>query len=405
MIKGRVIVCIASSWDYDPTSKHHIMKLLSRTNDIVWINYHGTRRPRMTKADVRHCLTAIGRVARGVVQVTPSIVQATPLVIPGATHPLMQKLHEKMVIAQIRKAVRAVDGARVKPLQIWSFAPDVPYIAGRLNEECFIYYCVDEHSRFDGVDTERIATAEAETIRRADLTITSSEPLLDSKRAIRSDTILMRHGVEYDHFASAWREVLPCPDDIASVPQPVMGFFGVVHHWIDVRLIAAVARLRPQYSFVLIGDCFVDVSALEALPNVFLLGRRPHAQLPSYCARFSAALMPFERTVMTRNVNPIKMCEYLAAGLPIVSTSLPEAQRLDQVITIADTPERFAAACDDVLASDYPGRREEISKIVEHESWLSKVEQLSAVVLNRIASRGSICQAGESSSRSCAAAL
>ncbi|UCE59341.1 MAG: glycosyltransferase [Phycisphaerales bacterium] len=405
MINGRVIVCIASSWDYDPTSKHHIMKILSRHNDIVWINYHGTRRPQMTRTDLRASLSALKRIVQGVDRVSPSIVQMTPLVIPGAGNQLMRSLHERMLVGQIRRAVRAIDPAGKKPLQVWSFAPDVPSLVQSLGEECFVYYCVDEHSQFDGVDADRIRRAEAELVKRADLVITSSKTLMEAKQAVRPDAVLMRHGVDFERFSAAWREQLPCPSDLQTIPRPIFGFFGVVHTWIDVRLIAAVARLRPQYSFVIIGECLVDVSELHRLENVHVLGRRPNSELPSYCAAFEAGLMPFQRTELTRSVNPIKMLEYLAAGLPVVSTSLPEARRFNGSISIADQPGSFAAACDDILSSNHSGRRSEISSAVESESWLSKVERLSTIIEDRIRANESPCTISESAGRCCAGVL
>jgi len=360
------------------------MKILSRHNDVVWVDYHGTRRPGITRADLKAGCYVLRRFARGVRRVSPTLRQVTPLVIPGVGQGPLRWLHERLLIAQIRRAVRGVAGRTEKPLQVWSFAPDVPFLAGRLGEEWFVYYCVDEYSQFEGIDVERIRAVEGEMIRRADMVVTTSEPLLRSKRLQRSDALLMRHGVEFDHFAAAWRGSPALPRDLAAVPKPVFGFFGLIQFWIDCRLIADVASLRPDYSFVLIGDCAMDVSPLRRLPNVHLLGRRPYDSLPAYCAGFSAGLMPFKRSVMTQNVNPIKMYEYLAAGLPVVSTPLPEAERLRGPILIAEDAEAFAQACDQVLDTNYPGRRKAISRIVEHESWLSKVEQLSEVIQQRL---------------------
>lgn len=384
MIKGRLIVCVGSSWDYDPTSKHQIMRILSRHNDILWINYHGSRRPEINSADLKDTWTVLRSVAQGLHQAGPSIAQLTPLVIPGAKSLLLQRLHRYMLIAQIRRAVRAVAGPRHKPIQIWTFAPDIPFMAGALDEECFLYYCVDEYTHFEGFDTERIRAAENELMDRADVVIVTSEPLLETKRKRRPDAILVRHGVDYDHFASAWRSSLPCPADLAAVPRPIFGFFGLLHHWVDQALIAEVARLRPLYSFVLIGDCKVNVSELESIDNVFLLGRRGYEDLPSYCAAFDAGMLLFARNPMTRNVNPVKMYEYLAAGLPIVSTPLPEARRYEGPITIADTPQRFAEACDHVLAMRDHTDRKTISQRVHQEAWLSKVECLSDIVMARV---------------------
>ena len=383
MVKGRIIICLASSWDYDPTSKHHVMRILSRHNDIVWVNYHGTRRPSLTRADLKTGCSVVGRFLKGVRRATPSIIQVTPLVIPGVTQPLLRALHKRLLVAQIRRAVRSIQGARPKPIQVWSFAPDVPYLVGEFGEECFLYYCVDEHSQFEGLDAEAITTAENALMDQADFVVTTSEALLKRKQARRPDAVLVRHGVDFDRFAQAWRSPPPRPRDLASVPGPIIGFFGLIDFWVDVGLIEQVAGLRPDYSFVLIGDCKSNVSRMRQLPNVHLLGRRRNEDLPAYCAAFSAGLLPFARTPMTRNVNPIKMYEYLAAGLPVVSTPLPEAERYLGPITIADTPEEFARACDAAIATVSPATRKAVSATVEGESWESRVELLSDIVMTR----------------------
>ena len=387
MIQNRTIVCLASSWDLDPTSKHQIMRILARHNDIVWMNYHGTRRPAATASDFRAAGSALFRFARGLRRVGPSMVQVTPLVIPGAGHPLLRYAHRRLLIAQIRRALRRTAGAGGRPIQVWSFAPDVSFLVGQLGEECFIYYCVDEYSQFDGFDAASLSESENELIDRADVVVTTSELLLRTKAVRRPDVVLMRHGVDYDHFASAWRGALKPPRDLDAVQRPIFGFFGLIHHWIDRPLLANLARLRPQYSFVLIGDCQVDVSALRRIPNVHLLGRRPYQDLPAYCAYFDAGLLPFARSIMTESINPIKMYEYLAAGLPVISTPLPEAARFAGPIRIAETAEAMAVACDEILTTDAPERRAAISRVVENDSWLSKVERLSDIVMRRASAR------------------
>ena len=219
-------------------------------------------------------------------------------------------------------------------------------------------------------------------IKRADVVITTSDSLFESRRLERPDTVLVRHGVDYDHFASAWRRSLVCPDDLAQIPKPIFGYFGLIHHWVDLTLLAETARLRPEYSFVLLGDCKVDVTALASLPNVYLLGRRPYESLPSYAAVFDAGMLLFTGNEMTRNVNPVKMYEYLAAGLPVVATPLPEARRFEGPIVVADGAERFAAACDFVLQRDCRNR-EAIAQCVRAQTWSSTVKRLSEVVMAR----------------------
>lgn len=385
MIRDRLIICIASSWDYDPTSKHHIMRILSRHNEILWINYHGTRRPSLGRTDLRDAFGALRRVAGGMRRVTPSIVQLTPLVIPGARSACVNGLHRRLLTASIRRAVKSLSRDREKPIQLWTFAPDVPYLIGAFGEECSVYYCVDEYRKFQGLDTDRIETAERELIDRADVVITTSDALWKSRRTERADTVLIRHGVDFDHFASAWRESLAPPVDLADIPKPIFGYFGLIHHWVDHALLAAVARLRPNYSFVLLGDCKVDVSAIASLPNVYLLGRKPYDALPAYASAIDAGMLLFTQCEMTRHVNPVKMYEYLAAGLPVVSTPLPEANRFRGPIVIAKGAEKFAAACDYVLKRRDRSRHA-IAERVRTETWSAKVERLSEVVMARCGS-------------------
>jgi glycosyltransferase involved in cell wall biosynthesis len=379
VIRDRLIICIANSWDYDPTSKHQLVRILSRYNDVVWVDYHGTRRPAASRADLWAVWQALRRVTRGVRRVAPSVVRLTPMVIPGARRGPMQRWHQQMLAAQIRRALGQVPGASSRPIQVWTFAPDVPHLAGRFGEECFVYYCVDEYTEFEGFDRRYIAESERVTLERADVIVTSSQSLWEKKRASRPDAVLVRHGVDYAHFASAWREPLTPPDELASIDGPVFGYFGLIHHWVDVELLAEVARLRPTYSFVLLGECKVNVSGLRGLPNVHLLGRRPYDALPGYCAGFSAGLMLFRRSEMTRHVNPIKMLEYLAAGLPVVSTPLAEAERFAGPIVFAETPAGFAEACDRVLTTPHADRAR-ISAMVAGQTWHSRAEELSGII-------------------------
>jgi glycosyltransferase involved in cell wall biosynthesis len=383
MMEGRLIICIANAWDYDPTSKHHVMRILAERNEIIWVNYRGTRRPRLTGADVRAASSALCRCFAGPTRVAPSVVQISPLVLPGATR--LRWLHERMVLSSIRRAIDNIDPRHRRPVQVWTFAPDVPFLCDRFGEECFVYYCVDEYREFKDLDAARIAHAEDELLRRADVVVTTSQNLHQTKRGYRPDAVLVRHGVDYEHFASAWRAELNPPRDVAQITRPIFGFFGLIGHWIDVQLLAAVARLRPRYSFVVMGDHHVNVSELRRQPNVHLLGRRPYQALPAYCASFHAGLLPFVRNSMTRNINPIKMLEYLAAGMPVVSTTLPEAQRFAGPIVFGDTPDRFAAACDQVLAHASPAERAGISALVAGETWSSRVALLSDVVTAHVA--------------------
>lgn len=379
MIRDRLIVCIASSWDYDPTSKHHVMKILARENHVLWVNYHGSRRPEVTRWDVRDSVRAALRVAKGMQRISERFWQLTPLVIPGATGGLLGRLHQRLLVEQIERAIAVIDPARSLAVQIWTFAPDVGFLRGALGEESLVYYCVDEYTKFQGFDHASMTQLETRLLREADTVIATSKPLCDAKRRIRNEVELVPHGVDYDHFSRAWRAPLMPPSDLAGLRRPIFGFFGLIHHWFDVELMAQVAAMRPDYSFALIGDSKVDTAKLLERPNIRLLGRRHYADLPQYCSGFAAGLLPFVRNEMTRCINPIKLTEYLAAGLPVVSTAIPAAEEFGDPVSIVRTPEEFAAACDGALRYT-SADRQQISETVREHTWEARVATLSKFV-------------------------
>lgn len=395
MIHDRTIICIANRWDYDPTSKHQVMKQLSRHNRIIWVNYRGTRRPRVSVADLGAAIHTVGAALTGVQRISASMVQVTPLVIPGTGNGVWQAVNHRLLVAQIRRVLAELPPA---PVQLWTFAPDVHFLAGKFGEQCLIYYCVDEYSAFEDFDGEAVRVAERRLIERSDLVITTSAALQESKEALHPRTHLVRHGVDAAHFARAVDRGLARPADLAGIPAPVYGFFGLIDHWFDVELISAAAQARPRASFVLLGDRRADTVSLEALPNVHLLGRRDYGQLPAYCAAFDAALLPFRINAMTRNINPIKLREYLAAGLPVVSTPLPEAVRYAPDVLVAENCESFCRQCDRALTLTELAARRRRSARVAGESWEAVVERLCDLVM-------SVCAADEGPALAASAAL
>ncbi|HNO80260.1 MAG TPA: glycosyltransferase [Phycisphaerae bacterium] len=378
-LKDRLIICIASSWDIDPTSKHQVMRILSQTNDVLWVNYHGSRRPSLNRKDARSALGALKRVASGLRPIHERMSQLTPLVIPGARDLRVRKLNEHLVVSQIKRAVRTMRKPN-QPVQLWTFAPDVDFLAGRFDEERLVYYCVDDFAAFEGFDAEAINAAEARLAGKADVVLATSKPLLEKCQRLHSNVHLVRHGVDHDHFASAL-DRRERPDALQSIPRPIAGFVGLIDHWFDVQLVSEVAKRMPDVSFVLIGDVRVDVGPLADLPNVHLLGRKPYAELPGYLASFDVGLIPFVRNQLTESVNPIKLREYLAAGLGVVSTDLPEVRRYDKFVLLTDESAAFADACRSAIASNNDDARRKRSNAMVGESWQSVTNRLCDIVM------------------------
>ena len=369
MIENRTILCFASSYDAPPTSKHHVMHLLAERNVVLWINYHASRTPAASASDLLYIGRKLAEVFRGVRKRRENLYVLTPLVVPLPSCEVARKINRMLLMTQLRRALSHV---RRGPLQIWSFTPDISYTTSQLAEEKVVYYCVDDHAEFSGYHKEQVLRDEAELCRRSDLVVTTSQALQEAKEQYNSRTILVPHGVDYRHFSQALYDDLPVPADIAAIPPPRLGFFGLIRDWVDLELLAEVARREPGWHIVLLGDSSMDLSTFRKLPNMHFLGRKPYAELPAYCRQFDVGLIPFKVNELTRAVNPIKLREYLAAGLPVISTSLPEVKRYGHLAKIADTPDAFISAVESSLTEDSLVKQKR-SEAMAHEDWPEKV--------------------------------
>ena len=166
------------------------------------------------------------------------------------------------------------------------------------------------------------------------------------------------------------------PPEIAALPKPVIGYFGLIaEDWVDVPLLIHVARSFPNGSLVLLGKSTMDLRALEQEPNIHVLGRKPYSTLPNFSKGFDVAVIPFPISEVTLNANPLKAREYLAAGLPVVSTAIPEVEILGECL-IGRTPDEFVEKLKEALIS--PGPEPARSAAMSSESWAARLEQIRA---------------------------
>jgi glycosyltransferase involved in cell wall biosynthesis len=378
MLKGKTIVCFASNYDAPPTSKHHVMHLLAEHNVVLWVNYHASRTPTASSSDLKYMFDKLLQVASGRKSPRPNFYVLTPLVIPLPGRNWARRLNRFLLINQVRLSLKRIGQGEV---QVWSFTPDVAYVLGHFNEEKVVYYCVDDHAAFTGYDRNQVLRDEEELCRKSDLVITTAMSLQKSKQAWNSNTILVPHGVDFQHFNRAQSEKFQCPDELRGIPGPRLGFFGLIRDWVDLDLLAQVARKRTDWSFVLIGDAdsSVDLSLYHDVPNMHFLGRKPYSELPAYCQHFDVGLIPFKINDLTYAVNPIKLREYLSAGLPVVSTPMPEVQLYDLLVEIADSVEGFQRSIEACLQKSENDRAARVTTM-SRETWDAKLEEITAVL-------------------------
>jgi glycosyltransferase involved in cell wall biosynthesis len=228
----------------------------------------------------------------------------------------------------------------------WFVVPHLAGVVGQLGDRLSVYYCIDDYASLPDVDVAAVREMDDELTRRADLVFVASETLLESKRRLNPETHVSPHGVDFAHFARAQDPALPVPEDIADLPRPIVGFFGLIERWIDLGLVDWLAAQRPRWTFLMIGRVAVPDAEVPRRPNVVYLGRRPYESLPAYGKSFSAALIPYHLTPQVLHANPIKLREYLAMGKPIVSVSTPEIDKFSAHVRIGRSREALLAHLD-----------------------------------------------------------
>jgi glycosyltransferase involved in cell wall biosynthesis len=384
------VVCFANDWQGDPTSKHHIMRTLGRHAPVLWVEASGMRRPDLgSVADLQRIA---GRVRRAFARPsadrrTDAAAEPADVAGPGrwtrgvrVISPLGVPLPGNAAAEAVnrwlyRRAVGNALPADAAPPLLWVYTPTVaPYLDG-IPRSGIVYHCVDRWWAFSEYDGTVMRRHHAALCRRADAVFASASELLEDCREFAPDAQLMTHGVDWDHFATAAFAPPPRPADIADVTGPILGFFGLIHDWIDQELLGRLADALPHATLVLIGKTRVDTTALLARPNVRWVGQKPFAQLPAYAAAFDVALVPFRLNELTAAVNPIKLLEYLSAGVPVVATALPEIVRMAprEGLSVGSDHDAFVAATRALLAQPLtPGRRRKISTAQRAESWLGR---------------------------------
>jgi glycosyltransferase involved in cell wall biosynthesis len=264
-----------------------------------------------------------------------------------------------------------------RPVQ-WFYDPmAVPAFAGQMGEALTVYDCMDELSRFRCAPPA-IVEREGELLDLADVVFTGGHKLFESKSRFNDNCHFYGCGVDVQHFGAARAAATAIPPELAALPRPVLGYFGVVDERLDYELIAKLAEHNPGWSIAMVGPVLkVDARSLPQRPNIHWLGQRPYAELPSLCKGFDLCLMPFALNEATEFINPTKALEYMATGRNIISTAVPDVVRnFGSVVKVAGTPEEFVLQCDEMLRHPDHGAIARGLSMASENSWDSIVAQL-----------------------------
>jgi glycosyltransferase involved in cell wall biosynthesis len=331
-------------WDFVFQRPQHLLTRCAAHHQVYYIEeplYSENTRPRL--------------------EVTPRgpsiqvVVPHLPHGLTGAqTHACLKALVDELVSGRGRRSYVT-----------WYYTPMALPFTAHLTPAAVVYDCMDELSHFKAAPPE-ITQLEEQLFGMADVVFTGGLSLYEYKKQKHSNIHPFPSSVDVAHFRRA-RAEQPEPCDQIHLPRPRIGFAGVIDERFDVDLVAAVAHARPQWQFVMIGPVVkIDPDTLPRAQNVHYLGAKAYADLPSYLSGWDVAILPFARNDATRFISPTKTPEYLAAGRPVVSTSIRDVVRgygATGLVRIADEPRACIEAIEAALLERHAG-----------DAWLKRVD-------------------------------
>ena len=378
-------VCFSSvDWWYHNRAHSDIqlMRRIAADRQVLFINSIGMRMPlpgRSTQSG-RRILRKVKSVLRFVQRPlpdTPGFHVATPVIIPFYGSPRIRALNARLVGAQVRAMARRI-GIDLDDAVLMVTVPTAWEVVRDLPRRSLVMNRSDLHSAFEETDQHVIRRLEGQLLEHADAVIYAAHSLMDDELAQTGDrAVFLDHGVDLQHFGG---DAGPEPADLAVIPRPRIGFFGGLDDYVvDLDLLERVARELPEASLVLIGDATCSMASLESRSNVHWLGFRPYEQIPAYGAGFDVALMPWLRNDWIQSSNPIKLKEYLAIGLPVVSTDFPEVHHYADSVAIAADAAEYVTLVRAALAGDGVGSVASRRARVAGASWDKRSLELLAI--------------------------
>jgi UDP-galactopyranose mutase len=277
----------------------------------------------------------------------------------------------QVLAAQRSLLSQLIAAEKMQHYVLWYYTPQALRFSDHLKPAAVVYDCMDELSAFKNADPA-LPRLERELMQRADLVFTGGQSLFEAKQHQHHNIHALPSSVDVDHFAAARRSKGE-PADQAAIPHPRLGFFGVLDERLDISLLRGVAEARPDWQLVMIGPVVkIDPADLPRLPNIHYLGPKKYDELPRYIAGWDVALLLFARNDATKYISPTKTPEYLAAGKPVVSTSIRDVVTPYGdlgLVRIADAVPDFVAACQGALTEAPAPRRAKADAFLSNMSW------------------------------------
>ncbi|MBU0678812.1 MAG: hypothetical protein KJ626_11935 [Verrucomicrobia bacterium] len=366
------IIIFGDDWGRHVSTTQHLASELAGSDRVIWVNSMGMRSPRLNRRDVRRVLQKMRMsrqqqsAERGVEGKGAPVAVINPKVIPWHMSKLVRAVNRMRFGRQMRKAISSFEGFDAGVVVTYP----VPSLYLMFPHRGLVYLKLDEYTKLPGVDPEMVHLCENRLMSEADAVFITAEKLIPGE-PLRQKTHYLPQGVDIDLYSRV---------PLTPARTKTLGFFGLLAEWLDYDLVRAVSRTCPDWTLEFIGPVRQVPEDVMALPNVCIRPPVAYRDLPEAISGWDAAWVPFQINSLTEGVNPLKLREYLAAGLPSMCTPLPEAYRLGDVVSIVKDGEDIERFLREVVPDDSETRRKDRRDSVKKDSWAARAAELREVL-------------------------
>ena len=399
MPNKETIICLSpSSWFSLWRNRQQVMWRLAKHHQVVFVEPQRESSISFC-ANLRKKLPALLQVEMQRLDASDReiwILQSPPA-IPYTLAMTRNKCRPSLVraIVQINCTVlsatirRALQRLGITTATVWCYEPFHQPVVERLGTKMSVFYVYDEVADF--ITNHKVADVIREydeaLTRQVDVVFATSRSKYEKRQPLNTHTYMSPNGVDFDLFHQATQAHCSPAPEMARIPRPVAGFVGWLGFQIDVELLLYISGQLPDWSLVLVGPNELPADSLtenlRRQKNVYFLGRQPLNELPRFLTSFDVGLIPYLLNGHVPSVYPLKLHEYLAAGLPVVATALPALNEFQDVVTVAKSREAFVRAIVQVARMQDEMQTAKRVAVARQNTWDQRVEEIQTVLTQR----------------------
>jgi len=385
MLANRDIICISDlSWDAHWSTEQQFMSRLCKSNRVLYVNQPITWLTPMKGLFSTRAVTSKkpSNLKNPERRYDRLYVASLPPLLPFRYSRLANVWNTGQYVRHIKRWARELD---LRSPILWIYEPSAYNIPKFIDHSFVIYHCLDCWTGHDDWwnSDNNIARCEKQLVIQSDLVITVSESLYHDKARLNPNTHFVPNGADYSHFSKSLLPDTQIPKEMQEINHPIIGFIGMIGTRFDAATLQKVAKARPDWSIVLIGEAIKkerSLALLVQLPNVHFLGMQPIEKLPSYLKAMDVCLIPYKKNSFTDNCFPLKFFEYLSAGKPIVASSIPSLNKYPRYVYLSNNTEEYLNNIELALTKNSAATVRDRVALAEGNSWDARLREIGNII-------------------------